>query len=96
VKAQLTERERKRALRWVQCEACDYDLATGFGERGCHYGECPYLPDALDVVCPTCRYNFAVEDGNPECGDPPRCEFAAVTVKPRLAMLDEWKAFYGR
>ncbi len=73
-----------------KCEHCDYDFATGEGERTCHYFECPYLPDVLDVTCPTCRYNFYIDDGNPACGDPPDCEFARDQAPVRVAALRGW------
>ncbi len=34
-----------------QCPHCDLDLATGEGERACAWGDCPYLPEELDVYC---------------------------------------------
>ena len=61
----ISEKERRKALAFVQCESCAYDLETGEGFRNCHYGECPYLPEALDLQCPTCRYNFGAEDDPP-------------------------------
>lgn len=73
-----------------QCEHCDYDFLTDTGVRGCHYYECPYLPEAMDVWCPTCRYNFAIGDGNAECGNPPRCEFARKVAPQRVATLTGW------
>lgn len=75
-----------------QCEGCSYDFLTDSGERSCHYYECPYLPEALDVWCPTCRYDFATKDGNPECSDPPSCEFARKVAPQRVAALRSWKA----
>jgi hypothetical protein len=61
----------KRARAFRTCEHCDYDFATDEGERGCHYYGCPSLPEELDVWCPTCLYNFMVDDGNPACGETP-------------------------
>ncbi len=85
-----------RVLAFELCEQCDYDFRTDEGERGCNYGECPYLPEALDVWCPTCRYNFMVRDGNPECGDTPRCEFARTTARERVRTLSAWLTSRGR
>lgn len=79
-----------RAASFRQCPSCSYDFATGEGQRGCHYYECPYLPEDLDVRCPTCLYNFHEQDGNPECGDPPDCEFAREVAPQRLANLASW------
>jgi hypothetical protein len=79
-----------RAASFRQCPQCSYDFATGEGQRGCHYYECPYLPAELDVRCPTCLYNFHVQDGNPGCGDPPDCEFAREVAPQRLANLAAW------
>ena len=82
----------ERALAFQQCPLCALDLATGEGERGCHYYECPYLPEELDVSCPTCRYNFVTDDGNPDCSDPPDCDFARVTAPERVRTLQSWLA----
>ena len=32
-----------------KCPGCGYDFATGEGERSCSWGECPYVPEAIDV-----------------------------------------------
>jgi hypothetical protein len=53
-----------------QCPGCGFDLATGEGERSCAWGDCPYLPEELDVYCPNCRFNFFTMEGNPPCEDP--------------------------
>ena len=82
----------ERALAFQQCPQCALDLATGEGERGCHYYECPYLPEELDVRCPTCLYNFFTDDGNPECHDPPNCKFARLTAPERVQTLQSWLA----
>jgi hypothetical protein len=79
-----------RAVAFQQCPLCTYDFATGEGQKGCHYYECPYLPEELDVRCPTCLYNFNVKDGNPGCGDPPDCEFARDIAPDRVASLATW------
>lgn len=81
---------RARAFR--TCELCSYDFRNDEGERGCHYYECPYLPEELDIWCPTCRYNFMVGDGNPDCSDPPDCEFARTTAPDRVCALEAWLA----
>jgi hypothetical protein len=80
------------AVRFVQCEHCSYDFLTDTGDRSCHYYECPYLPEAIDVWCPTCHYNFATRDGNPECGDNPKCDFAVRVAPGRVKALRDWVA----
>lgn len=85
-----------KVLAFQTCELCSYDFHTDEGERGCDYFECPSLPEALDVWCPTCRYNFMVRDGNPECGDTPRCEFARTIAPVRVAALKVWLRSRGR
>ncbi|MFU8841631.1 MAG: hypothetical protein ACNA8R_13065 [Nitriliruptoraceae bacterium] len=57
------------------------------GPRSCHDGECPYLPEILDVHCPDCFHNFHAEDGNPACGDPPDRTFAREQAPARAAAL---------
>jgi hypothetical protein len=83
-------RRAQKALAFHQCPACAYDLSTGEGERACHYYDCPYLPDLLNVFCPECRFNFFLDEGDPNCGDPPQCEFARVEAPVRVALLRQW------
>ena len=63
--------------RFEQCPNCGLNLATGEGHRSCSWGECPYLPEELDVYCEECRFNFFTMEGNPTCPDPSTCEHAA-------------------
>ncbi len=85
-----------RVQAFQSCEQCEYDFRTDEGERSCNYGECPALPEALDVWCPTCRYNFMIRDGNPECGETPSCEFARTTARERVRALRAWLTLRGR
>ena len=73
---QKTERWRE----FRPCPQCGYDFATGEGERGCSWGECPYLPEELDVFCDYCRFDFLTMEGNSSCEDPATC---AHGVEPR-------------
>jgi hypothetical protein len=84
-----------RVRAFQTCELCSYDFRTDEGERGCHYYECPYLPEELDIWCPTCRYNFMVGDGNPGCSDPPACAFARTVAPGRVRALEEWLTIHG-
>ncbi len=62
--------------RWQEfqkCPGCGLDLGTGEGERGCAWGDCPYLPEELNVYCDDCRFNFYTMEGNPACSDPTTC-----------------------
>lgn len=81
---------QQRALDFRQCAFCAFDLATGEGERACHYYDCPYLPDELDVRCPTCRYNSYTGDGNPACGDDLDCDFLRNVAPERVRTLNAW------
>ncbi len=71
-----------------QCPGCGLDIATGEGERSCAWGECPYLPEELDVYCPNCRFNFFTMEGNPPCEDPmtcaARCRAAIARREPSI------------
>ena len=60
-----------------KCPGCGFDIVTGEGARSCAYGDCPYLPEELDVYCPDCRFNFFTMEGNPPCDDPTTCEHGA-------------------
>jgi hypothetical protein len=68
-------------VRWEEfrrCPHCGYDFATGEGERGCAWGDCPYLPEELNVFCAYCWFNFYTMEGNPPCPDPLTCEHGAA------------------
>lgn len=91
----VTPKQYRKAMAFVQCPTCTYDFATDEGHRNCAYGECPYLPEALQLHCPTCYYNFASGEGNPACSDPPKCDFAREVVPARLDVLAEWQAVRG-
>lgn len=56
-----------------RCTGCSYDFATGEGERACTYYDCAYLPEALNVWCDWCRFNFFTMEGNPPCREPLTC-----------------------
>jgi hypothetical protein len=90
--AQETNLLSSKAASFARCEACAYDFRTDEGARACHYYECPYLPEELNVWCPTCRYNFLVRDGNSACGDSPRCDFARDVAPGRVRAMEQWLA----
>jgi hypothetical protein len=80
--------------RWeafTKCPGCGFDLATGEGERSCSWGDCPYLPEELDVYCPNCRFNFMTGEGNALCGHPGVCEHA-VEARAHVVNLKTWVA----
>ena len=60
-----------------QCPGCGFDFASGEGERSCSWGDCPYLPEELNVFCDQCRFNFFTMEGNPPCEDPLTCAHSA-------------------
>jgi hypothetical protein len=76
------------------CPQCSYDFATGEGERACSWGECPYLPEELDVFCATCRLDFLTMEGNPSCSDPMSCEQGAEP-RAHVANVLEWRKALG-
>jgi hypothetical protein len=83
--------------RWegfTQCPGCGFDVKTGDGSRSCSYGDCPYLPDELDVYCPDCRFNFFTMEGNPPCDEPMTCEHA-VEARGHVENLRVWAAQQG-
>jgi hypothetical protein len=84
--------------RWeafTQCPGCGYDLSTGEGERSCSWGECPYLPEELDVFCPNCRFNFMTGEGNALCDHPGTCEYG-TEARAHVANLRTWVAAHPR
>lgn len=90
MKQKSRQEELERLARFRRCSHCSYDVATGEGKRACHYGDCAYLPEELDPRCPTCLYNFWTDDLEPECSDPPSCEFARFEAPRRLEALSYW------
>jgi hypothetical protein len=74
-----------------QCPGCGLDIATGDGQRSCAWGDCPYLPEELDILCDTCRFNFFTMEGNPPCQDPLECEHAAEPLS-HVENLRRWQA----
>jgi hypothetical protein len=86
------ERRHLKVLRFQPCEGCSYDIATGEGERSCHYYGCPYLPEELDVRCPDCGYDAFTGEGAASCSDPPTCSFVRDVAPTRVATVREWMA----
>lgn len=83
--------------RWEQfekCPTCGYDIATGEGERGCQYGDCPYLPEELNVFCDDCRFDFFTGEGNPPCDDPMTCANGAA-AREHVANVKHWRDLHG-
>ena len=78
-----------------QCPGCGFDFATGEGERSCSWGDCPYLPEELNVFCDSCRFNFFTMEGNPPCEDPLTCEHAAEP-RSHVENLRTWEGTVGR
>jgi hypothetical protein len=39
-------------------------------------GDCPHLPEELNVFCETCRFNFFTTKGNPPGEEPLDCAHA--------------------
>jgi hypothetical protein len=74
-----------------QCPGCGFDLTTGEGERSCSWGDCPYLPEELNVFCDTCRFNLFTMEGNPSCEDPLHCDHAAEPLG-HVENLHTWQA----
>lgn len=88
-------RHHEKVLAFAACEFCSHDLATGEGERACHYFECPYVPEELVVICPTCQHNFFTGDGPAQCANGKTCDFAREAPQ-RVATLREWLSRHGR
>ena len=87
-------KEVERMPRWegfAKCQGCGYDLATGEGVRSCSWGDCPSLPEELNVFCPDCRFNFYTMEGNPPCEDQLACSHSAEPLAHVANML-HWQA----
>jgi hypothetical protein len=75
--------ETARCEAFRQCPGCGFDFGSGEGERSCSWGDCPYLPEELNVFCDQCRFNFFTMEGNPHSEDPLSCADAAE-VRPHV------------
>jgi hypothetical protein len=87
----------QRTDRWKEfrpCPQCSFDFATGEGERGCSYGECPYVPEELNIFCDQCRFDFLTSEGNPSCDDPMTCENGAE-ARSHIENVREWERIVG-
>lgn len=73
-----------------QCPGCNYDFATGGGERSCSYYDCPYLPSELNVFCDDCRFDYFTMEGNPSCDDPALCEHG-VDARANVENVHRWQ-----
>ena len=87
-------KEARNVGRWEGfrvCPGCNLDLGTGEGERSCAWGDCPYLPEELDVYCADCRFNYFTMEGNPPCDAPLTCSHG---IEPRrhVENLRTWLA----
>ena len=77
--------------RFQPCPQCGYDFGTGEGERACAWGDCPYLPDELNVFCAWCRFNFNTMEGNSPCDDPVTCPHAVEPLS-HVENYRRWRA----
>ena len=87
----------RRSDRWKEfrpCPQCAYDFATGEGERGCSWGECPYAPEELNVFCDYCRFDFLTMEGNSPCADPMACEHGEEP-RSHVENVREWTRVRG-
>ncbi len=85
-------------VRWIEfesCPHCGWNFATDEGDRGCSYGDCPNLPEELNVFCDYCRFDFLTMEGNPPCPDPMRCEHAAEPLS-HVENYRKWLAARGQ
>jgi hypothetical protein len=79
-------------MEFRKCAGCGLDFGTGEGQRACAWGDCPYLPEDLNVFCDQCRFDFYTMEGNPSCGDPLACEHAGAP----LAHVENYRQWLAR
>ncbi|HTG46866.1 MAG TPA: hypothetical protein VK646_04350 [Actinomycetota bacterium] len=84
----------ERWMRFDKCPGCGFDIGTGEGQRSCHWVDCPYMPEELNVYCDRCRFNFYTGEGNPPCDDPYTCEEAPVPLA-HVENYRRWAAARG-
>ena len=82
----------EQALGFVPCDGCDWDFARGEGLAPCGRYVCPALPEALDVRCPNCLFNFLTGDSNSQCGEVHTCRFSHEQAPARVELFQRWLA----
>ncbi len=80
----------ERALSFIPCDGCDWNFETGEGLTPCERYFCPLLPEALDVRCPTCLFNFATRASNSQCGEVHTCRFSHEQAPQRVELFQRW------
>lgn len=70
------------------CPGCTPAKLTQPGARPCSFYDCPGLPKELEVVCDTCLFDFAAQDGQVKC-DHNTCE-VAVRLKANVETYKRW------
>ena len=86
----------ERALEFVPCDGCDWDFETGEGLTLCGHYFCPDLPEAIDVRCPNCLFNFATGASNSQCGEVHTCKFSHEQAPARVELFQRWLASSAR
>lgn len=71
-----------------QCPGCTPSVVISEGARPCSHYDCPGLPEELKVTCDKCMYDFAADDGQPDC-DHSTCE-DALRLKWNVPMYRRW------
>lgn len=70
------------------CPGCTPAIVTQPDARPCSFYDCPRLPDELRVVCDTCVYDFAAEEGQVKC-DHRTCE-TALRLQGNVTTYRSW------
>ena len=78
-------------MEFRKCAGCNYDFATGEGEKACSYYDCAYVPEELKAFCPYCMYDYVTGEGNPPCGDPDHCDHG-IEARANVPNVVRWKA----
>jgi len=86
--------KEKRWLNFIECANCNYDIATGEGERSCNYGDCAYLPEELKVVCDSCQFNWYTMEGDKRCEGGTVCEEGKAALA-NVENVKVWKAAHA-
>ncbi len=74
-----------------RCPGCTPETALAEGARPCSFYDCPGLPEALQVTCDTCMYDFHADDGQVKC-DHATCETAA-RLRANVAVYETWRRY---
>lgn len=72
-----------------RCPGCTTEVVTAEEAKPCSHYDCPGLPKELEVTCNKCMYDFAAQDGQPDC-DHSTCK-DALRLQSNVDTYRDWQ-----